>query len=130
MHAVTPQIMVGAHVNQSSEQDDKKPQTLAETVESIGKDLRQYGAAENLHVINKEVTSLQGLPAQSITLKYRDGRSGKEWMIKDFTIIDKQQIVYFVELKCQPEDTTTMSDVWRAVVRSLHIHCQDAQARP
>ena len=118
-----PQMTIGARVNQPSEQNEQRPQTLKENIDSIIQSLQQYGAAENLQIIKETDATVQGVPARSITLRYRDASSGDDWVVKDLNFIDRGNVVYFVELRFHPRDLDALTSIWEAVVQSLRIHC-------
>lgn len=119
-----PQITVGARINQPSEQNDERPQTLKEDVDSIIPALREYDAAENVQIIKEIDTTIQMVPARSIALQYRNSRTGEDWSIKHTELIDRKEIVYFIELTCDPKDAEALSVICEGVVKSLRIHCE------
>lgn len=118
-----PQITVGAHIDQPSEQGDR-PQTLDENVQSGIDSLRKYASAEGLRITKREDLVIQGLPARIVALQYEDTKSNEQWFSKDLNVIDQRHIVYFVELKCHPKDAAALERIFDALVRSLRLQCK------
>lgn len=118
-----PRINVGAHANQPSE-NDGRPQTLDENIQSVVTSLREYASATDIQIIKTEDLTLQGLPARVVTLQYRDSQSHEQWFLKDLNLIDQRNIVYFLELKCQTKDAVALSAVFDSMVKSLRLGCK------
>jgi hypothetical protein len=94
-------------------------QSLEENVQQVIVSLRQSEGVEELKLIDKYQVSLSGVRAIVFTVTYKDSKSGKEWFSKDLTAIDKGQIVYFVELKCDPRDKKLLLPVFDQIVRTF-----------
>jgi hypothetical protein len=121
--SVPPRITVGAHANQPSE-TEHRPQTLDENIQSSIDSLREYGAATDIRILKKEEITLQQLPARVITIQYRDSQSGHEWFVKDVNLIDRENIVYFAELKCSPKDAAVLEPIFDALAHGFHLQCR------
>jgi len=121
--SLPPQISVGAHIDQPSENEDR-PQTLDENVQSGIDSLRRYGLAEDLQITRQEDLVIQGLPARMVALQYRDPKSNKQWFSKDMNVIDQRHIVYFVELKCHLQDAGSLEPIFDSLVHSFRLQCR------
>jgi hypothetical protein len=121
--SLPPRITLGAHVNQPSKTGNGS-QALDENIQSYVDSLREYGSAVDVQILRKDEITLEGLPGSRITLKYRDSHSGKEWFAKDVNLIDRNNTVYFAELKCHPKDAGALESIFDALLRSLRLQCK------
>jgi hypothetical protein len=119
-----PTIAVGAYRNQPSEQDASRPQTLEELFQTDLKSLRESQKAEQISVVDKQTITIQGLHALASSVRYRDPETGEEWLDRDLNVIDGQNIVYFLELKCHPRDAGRLFPVYEKMLRSLRLGCR------
>jgi hypothetical protein len=122
-YILKPTVTIGARINQSSETSDNQPQTLEDIFNSGIRALREYGGVGEVTVLGKEIIRLQGFNALATSIRYRDSDSGNEWFDKDVNLIDQNNVVYFMELKCHPDDAATLLATFDAMVKTLRLTC-------
>src|SRR5690242_9415188 len=124
MHA---SISVGAHTDQPSETGT--PQTVDQNIQAVAESLRKYDAAVDIQILKREELTLQGLPARTVTLRYRNSQSGEDRFLKDINLVDDKNIVYFLELECHPNDGAALLPVFDRIVKSLRLACRKNSPR-
>jgi len=105
-------------------------QSLEEDFQVGLQSLKEYEGAVEIKVIEKHQASLSGVPALTTTVTYKDSKSGQEWLSRDVTAIDEGQIVYFIELKCDPRDKKLLLPIFEQIARSFKISCRGSREDP
>lgn len=115
------EITVGGRVNQPSETDETRGETLQEIWDSGVKSLAKYGKASSISVVEQKQTSLAGYPALATKYEYTEG--GQRWHVQEIVFITRSQAVFELALTCHPEEVQKLTPVFDAIVRSFKIQC-------
>ena len=120
--SLPPRISVGAYVDQPSESGNGA-QTLDENIQSSIESLRKHGSAIDVLILKTKEIILQNLPARSLTLEYRDAKSGQQWFKEEIDLMNEKKIVYFLELECSPKDAAPLQAVFDSLIHSFRLKC-------
>jgi hypothetical protein len=116
-------VAIGALPNQPSDAEPTRLQTAEEIFDTDLKELKTDGA-EDITVLEKRRCTLQGFPALITRVRYRAGNSGLWQIEKTYRITSFDGVVYAVELKCLPEELSTLEPILdRMVQKSFRIGC-------
>jgi hypothetical protein len=115
------EITVGGRVNQPSEHDETRGETLQEIWDSGVKALAEYGKPTDVSVIEQKRVSLAGYPA--LATKYEYKTSGQRWYVQEIVFITRSSAVFELALTCRPEEVQQLTPVFDAVVGSFKIRC-------
>lgn len=115
------EITVGGQVNQPSEKDETRGETLQEIWDSGVKALAENGKATNISVVEQKRTSLAGYPA--LTTKFEYTTKGQRWREQQIVFITRSNAVFDLALTCRPEEVERLTPVFDSVVRSFKTQC-------
>ncbi len=115
------EITVGGRVNQPSEKDETRGETLQEIWDSGAKALAEYGKATNVSVIEQKRISLVGYPALATTYEYT--KNGQRWREQEVIFLTRSSTVFELALTCHPGEVEKLTPVFDEVVRSFKIQC-------
>jgi len=115
------EITVGGNVNQPSDKDETRGETLAENWDSGLKALAENGKVTNVAVIEQKRISLAGYPA--LATKYEYSENGQRWHVQEIMFLTRSSEVFELTLTCHPEEVEKLTPVFEEVVRSFKIQC-------
>lgn len=115
------EITVGGRVDQPSQHDEARPETLDEIWASGVKALTEYGKATAVSVIEQKRLSLAGYPA--LATRYEYMKNGQRWNGQQFLLLTRSRAVFELTLSCHPDELSQLMPVFDAVVRSFKIQC-------
>ncbi|MGB8475627.1 MAG: hypothetical protein WCE61_16210 [Candidatus Acidiferrum sp.] len=109
-------------MGQPSRSDEKRLQSLDEDYQSRLEALKNYGHADDLTILSKEPTKVQGLPAIISTMKYGDSSTGRYWFDKDLLIhTEDDQTTYDIGLHCSPDDRSALEPLFDEIVKTFRV---------
>lgn len=119
-----PRIVVGARVNQPSENDETRSRTLQEDSEFGINSLREYGGADEVRILDRQSTKVQGYPALLTSVRYKKGALKEVWQSFDLTILTQDGTIFFIELECHPDDLLKLRPTFEHLQKSFKLRCR------
>ena len=116
-----PEIIVGGRVNQPSEQDESRGQTLEEIFASELAAIKEYGSFSEIKVIEKRWSGLAGYPALVSDFEYMKDK--QHWHEHQVFILTRSEAVFSISSTYHPNQTQQFMPVFQNIVRSFRIRC-------
>ena len=117
-----PVIRAYAGISQPSERDETRLQDLEEIHAVLLGALAEYWNAVDIVVLQKQYITVRGVRALDSTFQYKDSSSNKVWIERSISLIYAGD-VYSLDLKCSPDDATSLLPTFERFLRSLRLHC-------
>ena len=120
-YVVRPEITVSARINQPSETDENKPQTLQEIADFELASIRDYEHPRSLRLLSQSDTHICSSAAHVMTVEFTESKSGEAHVFREMFFISPKDIVYKVGLECHLKDSDRASQIWEEIVQSLKL---------
>jgi hypothetical protein len=117
-------IFVGGHVNQTSEQDENRGETLDEIFESGLKAFQEGDAAfkaTQLKVTERRRSRLVGYPVLVSTIEYV--LDNRYWQEHQILILTRSDAVFELTLTCRADQIQKFTPIFNGIVHSFRIRC-------
>lgn len=101
------------------------PVTVDQLIEQTMASLRDQG--QNVQTVQRQVRTVDGTPAQLLTLHYQEKGNGHDWIEKLALIEGGDGEIYSVALKCSPQSLSRLESVLSSVLHSWKLP-EDAAA--
>ncbi len=100
-------------------QADADPVSVNQLIEQTMASLREEG--QNLETLQRQVRTIDGQPAQLLTVRYREKASDREWIEKLAFIQGSAGEIYSVALKCSPQSLARLEPALSSVLQSWKL---------
>lgn len=117
-----PEITVGGRVNQPSEQDESRGETLEEMFESGLAAIKEYGKASAIEVTEKRWSTLAGYRALVSDIEYTN--DNQRWHEHQILILTRSEAVFEISATFYPSQTQQFMPIFHKIVRSFRIRCK------
>jgi hypothetical protein len=98
---------------------DADPVTIDQLIEQTMASLRDQG--QNVQTVQRQVRTVDGTPAQLLTLHYQEKGNGHDWIEKLALIEGGDGEIYSVALKCSPQSLSRLESVLSSVLHSWKL---------
>jgi hypothetical protein len=83
---------------------------------------KEAAHSDNIEVLNKKITKVQGLPAIVATFRYEDPLSHRKWFDKDILIHGENgSPTYRIGLHCSQDDASVLSQLFDEMAESFRV---------
>lgn len=117
----SPDITIGARVNQPSESAPGRSQTVDEILNTFQESFEEDNQVEKISILRKEHIIVAGMDAGIINIEYTDRKTGQERYVIEADAIHPSGAVYFVGLECDQRESARMTPIFEGVLRSLTV---------
>ncbi len=98
---------------------DAEPVSIDQIIEQTMASLRDEG--QNVETVQRQVRTVDGKPAQLLTLRYQEKASSHNWVEKLALIEGSDGEIYSVALKCSPQSLTRLEPVLSSILQSWKL---------
>lgn len=98
---------------------DADPVSVDQFIEQTMASLREEG--QNLETVQRQLRTIDGKPAQLLTLRYQEKGNSHDWVEKLALIEGSHDEIYSVALKCSPDSLVRLEPILSSVLQSWKL---------